>query len=130
MDSENRVLIRNIEAIQRAHRNEAAGWGRTRQERQRRKQEREGPASQGEFVTNQGDRRFVVDGRGKIRAAEGYEGNLSEGLARFELRIGRQPIDLPDAPRDRNPNNIPRIPDYARWSPPKEEETRTLEAEE
>jgi hypothetical protein len=123
MESENRVLIRNVEAIQRAHRHEAAGWGRTRQERQRRKQEREGPASQGEVVTNQGDRRFVVDGRGKIRPAEGYEGNLSEGLARFEVRIGRQPIDLPHAPRDRNPNNIPRIPDFARWTPPKEEET-------
>ena len=58
---------------------------------------------------------MVVDKTGTVRNAEGYEGNLEEGLARYEAEFGCQPVGTADSPREIDKNDIPRVPDFAIW---------------
>ena len=64
------------------------------------------------------DLRLVMDEEGKIRVRLGYPANLEEGLARYKEVVGPQPYPPPDSLRDIDENDIPRVPDYARWKPP------------
>jgi hypothetical protein len=105
----NRLLLRNLDAIHKGRRNEAGGWGRTKQQREERKQDGK--------HRRPGDERLVVDERGSVRNADGYEGNLEEGLARFEAQIGRQPFGTNEARREVEESAIPAVPDFARWCP-------------
>ena len=112
----NRLLLRAVEAVGKLHRKEAQGWGRTRQERERRKQE--SPAGK------QFDDRLVVDEQGTVRSAEEY---VEAGLARYEAELG---YGVPRA-RARQPvvdEVAQAVPDYARWVA--EEERRKKEESE
>jgi hypothetical protein len=111
----NRLLLRNVEAVHKNRRNEAEGWGRTRQEREQRKEERGRSASPGGIVANRCDLRLVLDDQGKVRSAYGYAGNLEEGLARYEAEFGPQLVGTADTRREINENEMPRVPDYAIW---------------
>ncbi len=106
----NRLLLRNLDAIHKGRRNEASGWGRTKQQREERKQDGN--------HRRPGDERLVVDPHGTVRNADGYEGNLEEGLARFAAQFGRQFVGMDEAPGGIEANAIPAVPDFARWCPP------------
>ena len=81
--SSSRLVNRNIETIRKGHRNEEQGWGRTRQERQRQKQAREGTRHRDQLV---------VDDAGTVRRAGTYEGDVEAGLARYEAEFGRPTV--------------------------------------
>ena len=98
----NRLLLRNVEAVGKLHRNQAQGWGRTRQERERRKQE-EKPAG------TQFDDRLVVDEQGTVRSVGEY---IEAGLARYDAELG---YGVPRARRPVVDEVAPTVPDYARW---------------
>ena len=70
----NRLMVRNIDAFHRSRRNEIEGWGKVRLDRERRKEEARRKREAGP------DPRVVMDERGTVRQAEGYKGNLGEGL--------------------------------------------------
>ena len=89
-DSANRLMLRNIDAIERARRKEAEDWGKVRRERERLK----AAARRGHME----DERFVVDERGTVRDAQGYDGDLEAGLARWKATHGRQPCEKPYRP--------------------------------
>jgi hypothetical protein len=96
-----------VDAVGKLRRNEAQGWGKTRQERERRKQEnKKAPC--------QFDDRLVVDEQGMVRSAEEY---VEAGLARYEKELGY------GEPRPRRPvvdEVVPSVPDFARWVAEKE----------
>ena len=107
-------MNRNIETIRKGHRNEEQGWGRTRQERQRQKQAREGTRHRDQLV---------VDDAGTVRRAGTYEGDVEAGLARYEAEFGRQPCETTDWPPEIDRNDVRGVPDFARWKPPVAAET-------
>ncbi len=87
LESSNRLVIRNLETIKRWHRWEDDGWGKARREREKlREQARRG---------HMHDLRFVLDERGTVRDAQGYDGDLEAGLARWKAERGRQPCEDP-----------------------------------
>jgi hypothetical protein len=108
--SYHRMVHRNIEAVKRARQYEAEGWGVVREARERRKAERRGFAGENQLV--------VIDERGTLRPAEGYTGDLDQGLARYAERMGEQPIELIEAERYRRRTAGRSVPDFARWRPP------------
>ncbi len=87
LQSANRLMLRNIDAIERARRKEAEGWYKVRRERERLKAE----ARRGHMS----DLRFVIDERGSVRDAQGYDGDLEAGLARWKATHGPQPCEKP-----------------------------------
>ncbi len=101
-----RMMHRNLEEIRKNRRDEAHGWGNTRNERQRRKAARRG--------LEPCDLRMVAADDGKIRDAHSYEGDLEEGLARYEAEVGPQLVGRTRPPRD--VDDPPRVPDFARWN--------------
>ena len=105
-----RLMHRNLDAIGKGRRDLAAGWGRTKYERERRKEERRS--------TGEGDERLVMDEYGTVRNAKDYKGNLEEGLARFETRFGGQLDDLGNSPGRVEGNYVSAVPDFARWNAP------------
>jgi hypothetical protein len=105
----NRLIHANLNAIHKLRRNEADGWGRTRQMRQQR-------AGYGKTSTPVDDR-LVVDERGTVRPAYGYDGNLEEGLARFEAEFGKNNPGSGDEARIEIEEPQERaVPDFARWT--------------
>ena len=86
-ESANRLVIRNLDTIKRWHRWKEEGWGKARRERLRLKE----AARRGIMV----DERFVVDERGDVRDAQGYEGDVEAGLARYKAEHGAQPCESP-----------------------------------
>ncbi len=76
----NRLMVRNIEAFHRSRRNEVDGWGKVRLDRERKKEEARRKREAGP------DPRVVMDPRGTVRQAEGYNGNLAEGLCASRQR--------------------------------------------
>ena len=109
-----RLVNRIVETIRKGHRNEEQGWGRTRQERQRQKQAREGTRHRDQLV---------VDEAGTVRRAGPYEGDVESGLARYEAEFGRQPCEMTDWPPEIDRNDVRGVPDFARWKPPVAAET-------
>ena len=55
---------------------------------------------------------------GRSRPAEGYTGDLEQGLARYAEKFGEQPIDLIEAERYRRRTAVRLVPDFARWTAP------------
>jgi hypothetical protein len=104
------LIHRNLDMIHKCRRNEADGWGRTRQERGRRKQD--GSSK------NQGGHRLVVDANGSVRNAEGYDGNLEQGLARYEAEFGRPAGVSIGAMGAMAAAGVPAVPDLARGGAP------------
>ena len=86
-ESANRLVIRNLDTIKRWHRWKEEGWGKARRERRRLKES----ARRGIML----DERFVVDERGDVRDAQGYEGDVEAGLARYKAEHGAQPCESP-----------------------------------
>ncbi len=103
----NRLVVRNIEMIERKRRYEAEGWGKARREREKLKEQ----ARRGQMT----DLRFVIDERGTIHDAQGYDGDLDAGLARWEATHGKQPFEYTDAQREEDDRRRRAIADYERW---------------
>ncbi len=76
----NRLMLRNIEAIRKGRRDEAQGWGRTRKERERKTTEKR--------ASSQIDERLVLDDEGNVCIAEDYDGDIEEGMARYDKVLG------------------------------------------
>ena len=114
----NRLLLRNVDAVRKGRRDEAQGWGRTRKERELRK-ERGSLETERGIVTNDGDDRLVLDEKGTVYTAGVY---VQEGLARYDAALG---YGTPRARRRVVNDVIPHVPDYARWVA--EEEKRKAE---
>jgi hypothetical protein len=102
----NRLVLRNIETIDRRHRDEARGWGRTRKERERRNDDK--------HDCKHHDERLVVDEHGEVHNIEDYHGNIEEGLARFAAYVGRQPCESGNLAEE--PPPVRAVPDFARWA--------------
>jgi hypothetical protein len=105
----NRLMLRNIEAIRKGRRDLAQGWGRTRKEREHKKEKRRAGA--------QLDERLVLDDEGNVCIAEDYDGDIELALARYDKALG---YGTP-RPRRSVANEVipPAVPDFARWSPPR-----------
>ncbi len=105
----NRLMIRNLDAIDKARRNEVDGWGKLRELRERKKQEaRHRKATL--------DSPLVLDEHGTVREAFAYDGNVEEGLARYKAVMGRQLCEYRMAEaRDIDQGSKHVIPDFARW---------------
>ncbi len=87
LESSNRLVIRNLDTIKRWHRWDEDGWEKVRRDRERRK-----------ALARRGimhDERFVLDERGTVRDAQGYDGDLEAGLARWKAERGPQPCESP-----------------------------------
>ncbi len=78
----------------------------------RRGQQRE-QKSQGKKRSTPVDHRSVVDERGVVRPAYGYDGDLEEGLARFEAEFGRTGMNKPW--EEFEATHLRAVPDYARF---------------
>ncbi len=88
LESSNRLLIRNLDTIKRWQRLDADGWYKVRRDRERRKE-----------LARRGimdDERFVLDERGTVHDAQGYDGDVEAGLARWKATSGRQPCEDPN----------------------------------
>ena len=81
------MIFGNLNAIHKLRRNEADGWGKAREQRELK--------TQGKKRSTPVDHRSVVDERGVVRPAFGYDGDLEEGLARFEAEFGRTGLNNP-----------------------------------
>ena len=94
VESTNKLIHRNIEVIYKRRRDEATGWGKTRQERERRKGG--GIKDEGGILTCGCDLRLVMDEEGMVHVAQTYKGNLEEGLARhreaFQPKLEGAPV--------------------------------------
>ncbi len=101
----NRLIFGNLNAIHKLRRNEADGWGKARQQREQK--------SQGKKRSTPVDHRSVVDERGVVRPAYGYDGDLEEGLARFEAEFGRTGMNKPW--EEFEATHLRAVPDYARF---------------
>ena len=108
-----RAIHRNLQGIKKLRANEAEGWGRTRQDRERRREEerRRGPV----------DDRLVIDEHGTVRPADRYEGNLEEGLARYKAMCERGNRNRMEDSLRKEVCAVDVIPDFARWKPPVED---------
>jgi hypothetical protein len=105
-ESANHLVLRNLDTIKRWHRWEAEGWRKIRRERAQQKEEA--------GRTRPYDPRMVVDDQRKIRGAEGYKGNLEEGLMRYEAEVGKQLWDFNGKPRHCDEESSRgAVPDYA-----------------
>jgi hypothetical protein len=115
----NRLMLRNIEAIRKGHRDEAKGWGKTRKARERKKEEKR--------ASKQFDERLVLNDQGDVCIAEDYDGDIAEGMARYEKALG---FGTP-RPRRADLEEVvpPVVPDFARWVPPAVDTEISLEAE-
>ncbi len=103
-----RSIHRSLQGIKKLQRNEAEGWGRTRREREGRR--------------NRDDERLVVDERGTLRPAHSYHGNLEEGLARYDAHFGRSGLNRSvDSRNEIEETHVRAVPDFARWTPPVED---------
>ena len=87
LESSNRLVVRNLDTIKRWHRWEEEAWGRARRERERLKAD----ARRGIMH----DERFVIDERGTYHDAQGYDGDVEAGLARWEAAHGPHPCEKP-----------------------------------
>ena len=88
LESSNRLLIRNLDTIKRWHRLDEEGWYKVRRDRERRKE-----------LARRGimdDERFVLDERGTVYDAQGYDGDVEAGLVRWKATNGRQPCEDPN----------------------------------
>ncbi len=101
----NRLIFGNLNAIHKLRRNEADGWGKARQQREQK--------AQGKKKSTPVDHRSVVDERGVVRPAYGYDGDLEEGLARFEAEFGRSGLNKPWEEFEATHRRA--VPDYARF---------------
>ena len=61
--------------------------------------------------------RMVMDADGKVHDAEGYSGDVEAGVERFERKFGSQ---TNERTVERNMRNA--VPDYARYTPPGDEQ--------
>jgi hypothetical protein len=112
-----RAVHRNLQGIAKLRRKEADGWGRTRQLREQRANERRTSAPV--------DDRLVVDEHGELRKAHGYDGNLEEGLIRFAGEFGPNNPGIGDEPRKEiEETHVRAVPDFARWARAEEERRR------
>ena len=131
----NRLILGNLNAIHKLRRNEADGWGMTRREREGRRSG--GRAEERRYIERQGDGRrmstpvddrLVVDKRGTVRPRTGYDGDLEEGLARFEREFGGSGLNRPaDSRNEIEEMELRAVPDFARWVPPVEVATRLVD---
>ena len=80
-----RLQHRNIDAIHKIRRNEAQGWGRVRSERAQRREEKRRDEERQRAA--EADPRLVLDEHGTVRYAFDYEGDVEEGLARYDNRF-------------------------------------------
>ncbi len=101
----NRLIFGNLNAIHKLRRNEADGWGKARQQREQK--------AHGKKTSTPVDHRSVVDERGVVRPAYGYDGDLEEGLARFEAEFGRTGLNKPWEEFEATHRRA--VPDYARF---------------
>ncbi len=105
----NRLMLKNLDAIDKARRYEAEGWGKTRADRESRKDKaRRSKATWYSLL--------VADEHGTVREADAYDGDIEEGLARYKAKFGQQPYETVLAERqeiDRGSKHV--IPDFARW---------------
>ena len=128
VESTNKLIHRNIEVIYKRRRDEATGWGKTRQERERRKGG--GIKDEGGIRACGCDLRLVMDEEGMIHVAQTYKGNLEEGLARhreaFQPKLEGAPCSLPVVSDE---NDVPRVKDYAHWIKEERLKQERLEAE-
>jgi SAM-dependent methyltransferase len=119
----NRLVLRNAEAVERRHRNEEQGWGRTRKERERRKSGRT-EEDDGAIETRPFDDRLVLDEQGDVRSVGEY---VEAGLARYHMaQWGTgEPRQKRSAASGDNPAAVP---DFSRWAVA-EEKRKKEEAE-
>jgi hypothetical protein len=119
----NRLILRNVEAVERRHRNEEQGWGRTRKERERRKAARTEEDDSG-IEARPFDDRLVLTEQGAVRSVGEY---VEAGLARYHMsQWGTgEPRQRRSAVSEASP---PAVPDFARWAVA-EEKRKTEEAE-
>jgi hypothetical protein len=114
VESTNKLIHRNLDAIYKRRRDEATGWGKTRQERERRKVG--GIKGEGGIAACGCDLRLVLDEEGMVHVAQTYKGNLEEGLARhreaFQPKLEGAPCSLPVV---NDETDVPRVKDYAHW---------------
>ena len=124
-DACNNLLIRNLDALHRCRRNDATGWGKARQERERRRAKRTGSADLDPIAMNPAEQWLVLDEDDKIRSAYGYKGNVAEGLARYEAKEGPQPYvttnSRPKSMRTQSPASPISPAGLRRWSLPHKE---------
>jgi len=59
---------------------------------------------------------MVVGDDGKVCCAHSYQGNLEEGLARYEAEVGPQLLGEPRPLREVD-DDPPHVPDFAHWKP-------------
>ena len=85
LESSNRLVIRNLDTIERWHRWDAAGWGKYRREQEKRRQEARRGLSP--------DPRLILDENGTIREPWGYEGDVAAGLARYAAANMAKPYE-------------------------------------
>ena len=85
LESSNRLVIRNLDTIERWHRWDAAGWGKYRREQEKRREEARRGLSP--------DPRLILDENGTIREPWGYEGDVAAGLARYAAANMKQPYE-------------------------------------
>jgi SAM-dependent methyltransferase len=119
----NRLVLRNVEVVERRHRNEEQGWGRTRKERERRKAART-EEDDGGIETRAFDDRLVLTEQGDVRCVGEY---VEAGLARYHMSQwgNREPRQKRSVVSEAS---SPAIPDFARWAVA-EEKRKTEEAE-
>ncbi len=105
----NRLLIQNVNTVQKVQREDDRGWEALRKLREEKKALRRNK--------NKRDMRMVMDLDGTVRDAEGYTGDVEAGVERFERKFGPQTNE-----RTVERNMREAIPDYARWKPPGDEQ--------
>ena len=112
-----RLELRNIDAIHKIRRNEEQGWGRVRDERAQRKEERRREEERRRGI--EADSRLVLDEHGTFRYAYDYEGDVEQGLARYEARFGKAAAQANAACGPVGAEmRVGAMPDLARRTPP------------
>ncbi len=105
----NRLLIQNVNTVQKVQREDDRGWEALRKLREEKRALRRNK--------NKRDMRMVMDADGKVHDAEGYAGDVEAGVERFERKFGRQTNE-----RTVERNMLNAVPDYARYTPPGDEQ--------
>ncbi len=105
----NRLLIQNVNTVQKVQREDDRGWEALRKLREEKRALRRNK--------NKRDMRMVMDADGKVHDAEGYAGDVEAGVERFERKFGSQTNE-----RTIERNMLNAVPDYARWKPPGDEQ--------
>ena len=78
----NRLLIQNVNTVQKVQREDERGWEALRKLREEKRALRRNK--------NKRDMRMVMDADGKVHDAEGYAGDVEAGVERFERKFGPQ----------------------------------------